>query len=225
MIWNLIYHSLDVPCWSNLLSLIFLAHDSWSGTNAFIGLFIEHLLCHRHYCRTGEIVANKINTHPQGAYIQVQKDCLRRWQKCYWRVRYYFVWVVKEGFWIVDTYVKLKRSEGESHVSIRAKYVSGRRVGTCIKPEKSNIFSHLLHKIALRSKWNNTRNLYIVAYYVYFHCYCSLCFSIQLIFARWTILCFIKREKFFKNMQQMPWSWGSLVKIHFISVFKEFINY
>lgn len=80
--------------------------------------------------------------------------------------------------------MKLERSEGESHLYIRAKYVSGRRESTCKRPEKSNLLFHLHYKIAVRIKRKNICNLYIVEYYVNFHCCCSQCFSIQLIFAR-----------------------------------------
>lgn len=56
------------------MSLLFLAHYLQNGTNAFIHLFTERLLCGRHCFKTGEIVINKINSHSHGAYIQVQKD-------------------------------------------------------------------------------------------------------------------------------------------------------
>lgn len=106
-----------------------------------IPVFIGHLLCARGCFRTGEIVANQISYHPHGAYVQVQKDKQKpHFVRCEkWGVRYYFVWVVKEGFLIGDTYVKLERSEAESHVYIRAKCISGRR-GRYVKSLRKRIW-------------------------------------------------------------------------------------
>ena len=74
MIQNLRCHSLGAPAWSTILSLLFLTHYSLNGNNAFICLFIEHLLYAGCCVGTGEIVENKINSHLHGAFIQVQKD-------------------------------------------------------------------------------------------------------------------------------------------------------